>query len=186
MSASVAGLVGVAVGAILSLLGNWWMESRRWGREDLIYWRHERRTAYSEAVMAANSYREAALVCAGFLGHRWPAEMLTREQGRLRKACGRWQDVMPTLELIGSTAANRAAVSLNSSLAELMCMASPETPDIGPDSDPPDPSLRSKLALGTHFAIATFVTVVQSELGVPTHANALRPPVATPHFDVES
>lgn len=183
---SVMSLVGVVIGAVLLMVNNWWVERRRRAREDASYWRNERRSAYSEALMAADAYRESALRCVVAVEDGESEEKLSALRDSAKRACARWQDVVPVLELIGSEAANRAASDVTNVVAVSMCVALGDLATLGINPEVGRPPNRSNLALETHQAIARFLNVIHADLGVPQHDDALRPPVATPHFDVDN
>jgi hypothetical protein len=50
---------GVLVGAVVGGLVTWFVESRRWRREDRIRWHPDRRNAYSRFLTAADDYSRA-------------------------------------------------------------------------------------------------------------------------------
>ena len=52
-------IAGVLVGVVGGVLVTWFVESRRWKREDRIRWHPDRRRAYARFLKAADNYSRA-------------------------------------------------------------------------------------------------------------------------------
>ncbi|MFI6938573.1 hypothetical protein ACIBI4_04825 [Streptomyces sp. NPDC050418] len=126
LAAQVLPLVGVAVGAVVSLAVSAINERTRWRRQQSVRWDERRLNAYAEyahAVKELSSHYKALAIARGLTSGYTPLEETDDLLRELTAAEVRRSALAETLWLLGDVDSNTAAVKLNHALWHLEWLA---------------------------------------------------------------